>query len=304
MQMLAEILAEHANATARVFADRTQTVGASECGQCARKIYWLKNEGDPVLGVPRDADYVDGWGARTLGSIFENCFWEPALRARYGDNLLFSGGAQQTFVSEFLSATPDGLLINQPRDALASLGIPDIGESGCFGFECKTADPRSSLEKAKTENIFQAICQLGLIRELTEYKPEYVLISYTDASFWNEVREFPIAFDGPVFVNAKARARHIMTATSATDLKPEGWISGGRECAYCPFTQACGRKRSDVPRATVEPDPQFVAEVSDLAREAKARESPLRPRCAKFSMKFVSGCAPRASTASPATACR
>jgi hypothetical protein len=40
--MIAEALAAHAGATARVFQDREQTVGASEVGQCARKLFWIK----------------------------------------------------------------------------------------------------------------------------------------------------------------------------------------------------------------------------------------------------------------------
>ena len=31
--------------------ERLQTVGASEVGQCERKMFWLKNEGDPTHGV-------------------------------------------------------------------------------------------------------------------------------------------------------------------------------------------------------------------------------------------------------------
>jgi hypothetical protein len=272
--MISEALNDYATTSARVLQDRMHTVGGSECGQCARKIYWLKNEGDPTYGAPRDPDYVDGWGARTRGTIFETHFWEPALRARYGDDLLFAGIAQQTFTSEFLSATPDGLLINQPRDALAALGVADIGEDGSIVVECKTADPRSALEKAKAENVFQAIVQLGLIRELTKYRPQFALISYVDASFWNEVREFVIEFDEKVFANAKARARQILTALSAEELAPEGWIAGGHECKFCPFTRACGRARTDVPiRPVAKADPQFVAEIADLAREAKRHEA-------------------------------
>jgi hypothetical protein len=272
--MISEALNSYAATSARVFEDRMQTVGASECGQCARKIYWLKNESDPVYGAARDPDYVDNWGARTRGTIFETHFWEPALRARFGDDLLFAGTAQMTFTSEFLSATPDGLLVNQPRDALAALGVSDIGEDGSLVVECKTADPRSSPEKAKGENVFQAIVQLGLIRELTKYRPEYALISYVDASFWNEIREIPVRFDEQIFANAKARARRILTALSAEELPPEGWIAGGRECKFCPFTRACGPKRTDVPtRAGPEADPQFVAEIADLAREAKRHEA-------------------------------
>src|SRR5262249_14401418 len=92
--------------------------------------------------------------------------------------------------------------------------------------------------------------------------------------FWNEVREFAVEFDEQVFANAKARARRILTALSAEELAPEGWIAAGRECKFCPFTGACGRKRTDVPaRTAVAPDPQFVAEIADLAREAKRHEA-------------------------------
>ena len=117
-------------------------------------------------------------------------------------------------------------------------------------------------------------CQLGLIRELTKHRPDYALVSYVDASFWNEGAEFAVKFDETVFKNAKTRARWIMTATAAEELPPEGWIAGGRECRYCPFTHACGRQRHDVPRQTTDkPDPQFVAEIADLARAAKRQET-------------------------------
>jgi hypothetical protein len=272
--MIAEALSDHANATARIFEDRAQSVGASEVGQCGRKVFWLKNEDDPAHSAPRDSDYVDTWGARTRGSIFEAHFWEPALRRRFGDNLLYAGADQQTLTSEFLSATPDGLLVNLPRDSLVALGIADIGPDGSLLIECKTADPRTALDKTKPEHAFQAQCQLGLVRALTKHRPDYALISYSDASFWNEGKEFVVRFDEAIFLNARARARQIMTATSGDELPPEGWIAGGHECRYCPFTRACGRQRHDVPRrATEHLDPQFVAEIADLARAIKQQES-------------------------------
>jgi hypothetical protein len=272
--MIAEALSDYADATARVFEDRAQSVGASEVGQCGRKVFWLKNEDDPAHSAPRDCDYTDTWGARTRGSIFETHFWEPALRRRFGDNLLYAGADQQTLTSEFLSATPDGLLINLPRDSLAALGIADIGPDGSLLVEGKTIDPRAPLDGIKPEHAFQVQCQLGLIRELTRHRPDYALVSYVDASFWNEGAEFAVRFDETVFTNAKARARRIMTATTAEELPPEGWIAGGRECRYCPFTRACGRARHDVPRPIADkPDPQFVAEIADLARAAKQQES-------------------------------
>ena len=151
--------------------------------------------------------------------------------------------------------------------------------------ECKTADPRTKLDAAKPEHRYQVILQLGLLRESTEWKPNYAVISYTDSSYWHEGIEFAVAFDEKVFANAQDRARTIMTARSAAEIKPEGWIAGGRECAYCPFTRACGRSRTSVPpQSDEQPDPQFVAEIADLARAAKQRETKPTPRtvgCAK-----------------------
>jgi hypothetical protein len=265
--LISKALNEYAGVTSRVWqTDRSQTVGASEVGQCARKVFWLKNEGDAAHAASRDPDYTDGWGARARGTIYENNFWEPALRMRFGPRLKFAGQEQRTFVSGFLSATPDGLLIDMQPDQVA----PGSGEH--ITVECKTADPRTNLTEAKAENVYQTHVQMGLIRELTPYQPTHSILSYTDASFWNEVREFVIAFDPAVFAAAKARAATIMTATHASELKPEGWIAGGRECEYCPFTRACGIQRRNVPDKNSDADPQFVAEISDLVRTLRSLE--------------------------------
>jgi hypothetical protein len=250
--MIREALDAYARASARKFEDRHQTVGASEVDQCARRVYWTKMDGDPVYGVARNPDYVDGWGAARRGATFEDHFWVPAMRARFGEQLLYAGDQQQTLVSEFLSATPDGLLIDLPRDALAGLGIADIG-SGELVLECKTADPRTSLQQAKPEHVFQVQVQLGLLRELTPHRPNFALISYVDASFWDNVIEFAIAFDATIYATAKERARNIMLARSA---------AGGSECKFCPYTVVCRRART----GKTDADPQFVAEVGDLAR--------------------------------------
>lgn len=266
--MIKEALNAYAQSTNRQWAtDRSQTVGASEVGQCARKIFWLKNENDPHHAAPRDPGYEDSWGAKMRGTIMENEFWYPAMRATFGPTLLFAGPEQQTFVSGFLSATPDGLLTQLDPDRIS----PGSGPEVCT--ECKTSDPRTNLSEAKAENVYQTHIQMGLIRELTPYKPTHSVLSYTDASFWNECVEFIIPFDQKVFEVGRARATQIMTATSAADLKPEGWIAGGRECEYCPFTQACGIQRRSVPSDDLPADPQFVAEISDLARSIKKLET-------------------------------
>jgi len=246
--------------------DRSQTVGASEVGQCARKVFWLKNEGDANYGVPRDAGYEDTWGARVRGSVYEDQFWYPALKATYGSRLKFAGPDQKTFVSGFLSATPDGLLTGMtPNEVAPGSGLEVMAE-------CKTVDPRTNLTEAKAENVYQTHVQMGIVRELTDYRPTHSILSYTDASFWSEITEFIIPFDQKIYDTAKARAAQIMTATSAADLKPEGWIAGGRDCEYCPFTQACGIQRRSVPSFDTPADPQFAAEATDIALAIKHAE--------------------------------
>ncbi|MBO4228151.1 hypothetical protein [Bradyrhizobium neotropicale] len=249
--------------------DRSHTIGASEIGQCARKSFFLKNEHDPVYGVQRDADYTESWGARLRGTMFETHFWEPALRARFGARLLLAGEEQRTFFSDFLSATPDGMVVDLTAEEKAEIGT----EADCVMVECKTIDPRTNLVEAKPENTYQTVVQIGLICEMTEYRPTHSVLSYTDASWWNDVKEFVVAFDPSVYEAAQERAMLIMTATRAGDLLPEGWIAGGKECLHCPFTRACGIERRNLPFQDIAAvDPQFKAEMSDMARELKAAE--------------------------------
>lgn len=267
--MIKTALHNYAMSSGKTWAtDRSQTVGASEVGQCARKVFWMKNEGDPKYGAPRDPDYNDGWGARVRGTVMEDQFWYPAMKHAFGDRLLFAGPDQQTLVSGFLSATPDGLITE-----LLEGEHPQLPAGTCVTAECKTADPRTNLSEAKAENVYQTHIQMGLIREAGVWKPTHSILSYTDASFWSEVVEFVIPFDPAVFEAGKKRAALIMTATSADELKPEGWIAGGRDCEYCPFTKACGIKRRSVPDENHIVDAQFEAECADLAREIKLLEA-------------------------------
>lgn len=260
--------------------DRVHTVGASDVGQCERKVYWTKNLGDPDYGAPTDPDYIDSYGAKLRGTMFENYFWAPALKVRYGDRLLFAGKAQQTFMSGYLSATPDGMLTQLTEDERAT--VCAMGPAISYSIvgtevmlECKTYDPRTNLAEAKTENVFQTHVQMGLVRETTEYKPTHSILSYSDASWWNEGKEFVIPFDPAIYENAKVRAARIMTARSAEEMQPEGYIAGGKECEYCPFTRACGVERRRVPddKLLASIDPQFIAEITDKARAIKNMEA-------------------------------
>jgi hypothetical protein len=87
--MINQILNSHADSLQKTWAhDRTQTIGASEIGQCSRKTWYIKNEIDPKHRAERDPEYVDGWGAKIRGTIMENEFWYPAARPGGG----FAGG--------------------------------------------------------------------------------------------------------------------------------------------------------------------------------------------------------------------
>jgi hypothetical protein len=252
--------------------DRTSTVGASEVGQCARKVFWLKNENDSARRVERDPEYQDSWGARMRGTVIEDAFWQPAMKARFGDRLIYSGKEQKTFVLNYLSATPDGMINDLTEEESKQIGVV----ANCVMVECKTADPRTNLASAKQANVFQTQVQMGLVRELHDfsYRPTHSVLSYIDASFWSDVKEFVIAFDERIYETAKERAMQIMTADSGADLKPEGWIAGAKECNYCPFTKACGIERRNLPFQDIAPiDAQFAEEITQMARQLRTFEA-------------------------------
>jgi hypothetical protein len=254
----------------RKWEGREHTVGASEIAGCARRVWYVKHETKP------DAGHKDDWGATIRGTIHESAFWEPALRAHFGKNLLFAGEEQITLKSGTISATPDGLVVNLGRNALTDHGVKDVGPSRCVVVENKTQDPRIAMELVKSAHVLQAQVQMGLFRETTKYKPDWALITVTNSSFWSDVTEHAIPFDPAIYENAKKRAWQIMAAKDAKDLKPEGWIGGQRECQYCPFAKQCGVLRTDVP-ADPNPhggwwkplQPQTLAQFIDLARQER-----------------------------------
>jgi CRISPR/Cas system-associated exonuclease Cas4 (RecB family) len=270
MSIVREAFDKHARSTKRKFkVPREKTVGASEIGQCIRKTWYRKH------AQPYDAGHVDGWGAARRGNVFEDKFFVPAMRKHYGDKLLFTGAQQKRLVhGNMLSATPDGLLVDQPRTLLAGLMVPDIGPSRCVALDCKTIDPRINLSEPKPEHVFQVQVQLGLFRLLTKYKPDFGVLSYTNASFFDDNVEFVVRFNSEVFEEAKKRAARIMMSSTASDVRPEGWIAGGDECKYCPFSKACMALRGHVPdNDDVATDPQFIAEMKELATQERAAHS-------------------------------
>ena len=270
-KIVSEALNDYATANIKpFFTDRMSTVGASEIGQCIRKVYWTKNEEDAELHAPRDEEYTDTWGARMRGTVLESSLWVPAMRKRFKKRLMFAGKSQRTFTHNYLSATPDAIVVRLTQAEKDEIGT-DANE---VLFECKTMDPRTNLTEPKQENVYQGHVQAGILWATTDFRPTHIVISYTDASFWNECKEFVVAYDPEIYEAAQQRAAIIMTSTDLERIPPEGWIAGGHECRYCPFTKACGIERRNLPFADDDTpvDPQFAAEIADLARELKMFE--------------------------------
>lgn len=278
--MIKDALDAYAASQEKVWAhDRSKTVGASEIGQCARRVWWQKRQAaDPPDTVRRGTVTVprSDYGAALRGTMMENHFWYPAMRRKFGKNLKFAGPrGQRTLEDGLISSTSDGLVVNQPPGALRHLGVKDI-ESDCFAVECKTIDPRVYLHEEKSEHHYQAQVQLALYRARTKYRPVYNVVSYVDASFWDEIDEFVVKFDPGVAKVAQERARFIYAAERPEDLPPEGWIAGGKECGYCPFEMACTASRRDVPaREGDGKDRQFeeqLVQACRIVRKAQDRE--------------------------------
>lgn len=201
--------------------DRSQTAGGSEIGACIRKTWFSKH------AAPRDPDYQESWGATTRGNLIENHFWLPALRACLPADvrLLYAGEEQTTLKSGYLSATTDGLLV--------------WPNGYCIDLDCKSIDPRVNLQKEKAEHSFQVQAQMGLIRECTEHKPEIAILSYINASFFDDVSEYVVNWNPRIYAAAHERAERIITAIDPLSLEPEGKISGGNECKWCAWQSHC-----------------------------------------------------------------
>ena len=270
--------------------DRMKSVGASEAFACIRQVFFKKR--GPELGYEKDENRVESWGAMERGNVMEMSFVAPALLHAFGDNLLFAGSDQQTLVLGRSSSTSDGLVINQPRDALKNYGIDDI-KSNCFGIEIKSVDPRVDIRTEKAIHRGQTQQQMGLMRDVTPYKPRYTVVLYVDASFYDVITPHIIEFDPKVWRTAKERAGNIWKSDNPMDFTPEGRFDDS--CKLCAFKQACmGETLAAMPdedkkRDKVSPT-DLVDEAAPLVQEyevakKETKEAELRKELAAEAIK-------------------
>ena len=225
--------------------DRALTVGASECFGCIRKNWFTKRGAE--FGVERDEYYEESWGAMERGNMIENHYIVPALEnglKRRGLKLIMAGDGQDTIIDDIHSATLDGLIIsedgsNLPMDFLAYYGIDptDFDNEDSVVVEMKSFDPRLTLQHEKAQHRGQTQMQMGLIRETTEYKPNYAVLIYVNASWLDDIRVFVIEYDDSVYRIGRERNDKVFGLDDPGMFAPEGKLDG--MCDYCPFQDAC-----------------------------------------------------------------
>lgn len=264
--------------------DRAKSVGASEAFGCIRKSWFGKRGKD--FGFVKDPDYHESWGAVRRGDIIENYQIVPAVRSgleRRGLSLIMEGDDQETIVDGVSSATLDGLIIDPtgaklPTDFLAYYGIDHI-DADSVVLEMKSFDPRINIAQEKAIHRGQTQMQMGLIRETTEYKPDYAVVLYINASWLDDIRAFVVEYDESVYQIGRERAEKVFTVEDPALLMAEGKLDG--MCAYCPFQRSCAEvsvkrvpeKRKALTKKEVEAqDNSLVEELDELVRQLEAKK--------------------------------
>lgn len=216
--------------------DRSQSVGASEVFGCHRRAYFAKREPD-AAEAPEDEDDIE-WGFSERGNEIERKFAVPKLQGMFGEDKCFlMGDNQKTFVKGRLSATPDGVIVDVPPDALQNYGIekcsPEIAP------EIKSIDPRVNLRgQAKPRHVGQNQVQQGILQDCSNYKPTNGIVLYINCSNYKDITPFGTTFDKDIYERAHARADYVFEPNVTPDkFKPEGLLTG--DCKTCPFQSRC-----------------------------------------------------------------
>lgn len=287
--------------------DRSQTVGASEVWACLRQLWYDKRAKEFGIEPNEGSEDSGSWGAMKRGDLIENYHVVPALRLALpkmpdlpaGVELLFAGDDQKTIVLGKNSATPDGLIKGLKPGPLWIKGgkqeiyIEDI-DSDCIVLEIKSIDPRATLLEEKARHHHQAQMQLGLIREMTPYKPKFAVALYIDASFLTTT-PFVVEFDENAYRTGKQRALDIYAVNDPLMIVPEGRFRG--DCSNCKWSSACGtatlgaipeKKSKATPEAIEATDPlvqDFLAAKKAYA-DAELRVEEAKERIKEAMMDF------------------
>ena len=206
--------------------DRNKYMNASEADRCIRQQWYEKNGTE---GEEQD------WGFARRGSHAES-YIVKAIEAA-GVTMEYAGRDQVSWQDEKrrISATPDGLIRATP-----SWIVPEF----------KTIDPRTNKSRLPRQaHVTQLKIAVAMVDQKLD-RPDGVGIAgkliYMDASNFNDLLEFDVAFDAGILDAYAKRARRLFRATSADPLDREGKRQKDG-CKYCPFRAPCGVALADAP---------------------------------------------------------
>jgi hypothetical protein len=256
--------------------DRSLTVGASEIEKCARATAYKKS------GTPQDDGYSENPGFAHRGNILEDHWFAPLATKWYRGmkaKLLYAGQQNQmSIVAEeaHASATPDGVAIKVPANALHDLKGGDAFQGGELLNEFKSIDPNVNVARLpRPWHAGQVNYGLGLVRAATDHRPKFGLLWYGNCSELTKITRFVIPFHKGKFRQQLERAKLIMSARKKPEqLAPEGKINGGKECETCPFAHRCLGFAAWVPkgeRALKSRDRSRVAKLAEEVEDSKKK---------------------------------
>lgn len=269
--------------------NRNEMVGASECFGCIRKTWFGKRGGE--FGFEVDPDYEENWGAMRRGDIMENHLIVPAIRQglhRRGLDLIMEGDDQETIRDGYNSATLDGLIVpidpklggKLPKDFLEYYGFDGDLDADSVVLEMKSFDPRIEIKQAKAIHHGQTQMQMGLVRDTTDYKPEYAIVIYVNASWYDDIRPFLVAFDEQEYLIGRERNEKVFEVDDPALFAAEGKLDG--DCKYCKFRNACGivstgrvpETRAALKKSEIDQqDPDLIDEMGQLvAQQARLKK--------------------------------
>lgn len=217
--------------------DRSKYLNASEAWSCLRRLGYEKQ------GVPADKKYVQEWGYFERGNTVEEWLVDVLHKSLPKTvKLLYAGEKQRTLRKGKVSATPDGLLIENGKTETV--------------LEMKSIDPRANLNDGpRHSHVLQCKVQIELFNQTTKHAPKKGTILYVDASNYHTLMAFPVKRDKDVLTKMENRAEQAFTQ-KPDDLPAEGaWTD---ECRLCPFAKRCKN-------ATVKAIPHYA--VPDAPKE-------------------------------------
>jgi len=269
--------------------NRLDTVGSSEVFTCLRRVWYGKTE------APVDPGYEENRGAMERGNLIEAHYVIPGLQSQLppGLKLYRCGAEQMTLLIGRLSATPDGVLVNEGNYPVEVDGLT-INPMEAIAIEFKSIDPRVNLQEAKQHHWGQNQVQIGMFKREGVFKVVGGLILYVNASFLDEVSTFVVMPDDRVFIRATERADQVFATTNPTEIRPEGKIAGGQECEHCPWYELCaadnagrvpdyppqGEKKKSLQRPIPSQAEAELAEAIAIAEGLKRQYEAMEPQVA------------------------